>query len=80
MSAQMVVQFPLGIGLGAGFCLGAGMGVTLVVGGAWSAARAADRRVRAAPDGGKLTAFPPVVRRAPTAVPTAQDVWVDTER
>ena len=47
-------------------------------------AATADRRVRAVPDGGKLTAFPPVVRRAPTAVPTAvptaQDVWVDTER
>jgi hypothetical protein len=38
------------------------------------------RRVRAAPDGGKFTAFPPVVRRAPTAVPTAQDVRLDAER
>ncbi len=45
-----------------------------------STAAAADRRVRAAPDGGKFTAFPPVVRRAPTAVPTAQDVRVDMER
>ncbi len=45
-----------------------------------STAAPADRRVRAAPDGGKFTAFPPVVRRAPTAVPTAQDVRVDTER
>lgn len=45
-----------------------------------STAAAADRRARAAPDGGKFTAFPPVVRRAPTAVPTAQDVRVDAER
>ncbi len=37
-------------------------------------------QVRAAPDGGKFTAFPPLVRRAPTAVPTAQDVRLDAER
>ena len=41
---------------------------------------AADRQVRAMPDGGKLTAFPPMVCRAATAVLTAQDVWVDAER
>ncbi len=41
---------------------------------------AADRRVRAMPDGGRFTAFPPVVRRAATAVPTAQDVRLDAER
>ncbi len=56
------------------------MGVTSVVGGAWLAARADDGRARAVVDGGRLTVFPPVVRRAPTAVPTAQDVRVDTER
>ena len=44
-----------------------------------STAAAADRRVRAAPDGGKFTAFPPVVCRAAVAVPTAQDVRVDAE-
>ena len=31
-------------------------------------------------DGGKLTAFPPVVHRAATAVPTAQGVREDAER
>ncbi len=38
------------------------------------------RQVQGAPDGGKFTAFPPVVRRARTAVPTAQDVRLDAER
>jgi hypothetical protein len=45
-----------------------------------SSAVPVDCRVRAVPDGGRLSAFPPMVRRAPTAVPTAQDVWVDAER
>ena len=44
-----------------------------------SAVAAEDRRVQAAPDRGKFTAFPPVVRRAPTAVPMAQDVREDEE-
>ena len=79
MDARMATQFPLGIGLGAGFCLGAGMGVTLVVGGAWLAARADNCRARAVADGGRLTVFPPVVRRAPAAAPVAQDVRLYVE-
>ncbi len=39
-----------------------------------------DCRVEVVPDGGgKFTAFPPVVRRAPTAVPLAQDIRLDVK-
>ena len=41
---------------------------------------AEDHQVPAVPDGGKFTAFPPVVQQASTAVPTAQDVREDAER
>jgi hypothetical protein len=53
------------------------MGVILVDALVSETAAAAYHRVQAVRGGGKFTAFPPVVRRAPTAVPTAQDIRVD---
>ena len=40
----------------------------------------ADRRVRAAPDGGKLMDFPPLVRWEMTAFPTTPDAGTDAMR
>ena len=44
------------------------------------AVAAADRLVRAAPDGGKLTDFPSLVRREMTAFPTTPDAGTDATR
>ena len=42
--------------------------------------RIIESEVRAAPDRGKFTDFPPVVRRVETAFPTAQDLRTDAAR
>jgi hypothetical protein len=55
------------------------MGVTLVVvgKGVQASAVAVDCRVRAAPDGGKLTDFPPLVQLDLTAFLTTADAGTD---
>jgi hypothetical protein len=67
-----------GISSGGDFLEEAGMGVTSEE--AADAVAAVDRLVRAAPDGGKLTAFPPLVRREMTAFPTTPDAGTDATR
>ncbi len=72
----MVEQLPLPIPQVMDLCKGARMGVTLVMGGT---SMIADRQVRAAPDGGKLSDFPPVVQLQMMAVPTLLEVRTDEE-
>jgi hypothetical protein len=68
----------LGTSSGGDFLEGAGMGVTSEE--AADAVAAADRRVRAAPDGGKLMDLPPLVRWEMTAFPTTPDAGTDAMR
>ncbi len=56
-----------------------GMGVASILAGARDAVMWADRPVRA-PDGGKLTCFPPLVRQAAPAFLTSLDEAADAAR
>jgi hypothetical protein len=58
----MEAQLPFPISRGVNFRKGPRIRVASMVAGAQAAAVAVDRRVEEAPDGGKLTDFPPLVR------------------
>jgi hypothetical protein len=82
MEAQMAAVLPLPIPWGLDFRRRAKMGLTsVVVGrGAQASAVAADCRVQAAPDGGKLTDIPPLVRQDLTEILTTADAGTDAAR